>query len=104
MSIAPMLKLFMKSLIPIVMLIALFAACKNNPAQQYGDNLIDAKERAEKAADDANLSIALKSIDTFRAANGRNPESLKELSEFMRVALDSEKYDYDPSTGRISRR
>ena len=82
----------------------LFLACEENPVEQYGSGLMDAYKKAEPAADEANLAMLRQSIQAFRAAQGRFPESLEELQGMTGTPIDAEQYRYDSGTGELSRK
>lgn len=87
-------------------LLALFllSGCEENPVRDYGTGLVETYKSTEKKAGAANLAVAQRTVEAFRAANGRYPESLDELKSFSTIELDPSVYDYDPATGRISPR
>jgi hypothetical protein len=87
-----------------LLLIAFVSGCSENPVRDYGTGLVETYKSTEKEADAANLAVAQRTVEAFRAANGRYPESLEELKSFSTIALDPSVYDYDPATGRISPR
>jgi hypothetical protein len=84
------------------MLMALFLGCEENPVEQYGTGLVDAYKKAEPAADAANLAMLRQSVQAFRAANGRFPESLEELQGMTGTPIDPQLYLYNPETGELS--
>ena len=85
-------------------LMLFFLGCKENPVEQYGTGLVDAYKKAEPAADEANVAMLRQSIQAFRAAQGRFPESLEELEGMTGTSIDPEQYLYDPGTGQLSRK
>lgn len=78
------------------------AACEENPGKEYGRSVVRSIERAETAADAANLNTLRKSIESYRALNGTYPENIDEIASSM--GLDASRYDYDPATGRVTLR
>jgi hypothetical protein len=75
---------------------------EKNPVQQYGDTLVHGYKSAQKVEKDANLQQLQRSAYEFQAANGRYPADLKELGEFTKITIDSNKYNYDPATGGVT--
>ncbi len=80
----------------------LFSACDKNPVEEYGTKTVDAYKASRKFGDATSIDNLRNAIQGFRAANGRYPESLKELGEFAGMELSEERYDYDPKTGSIT--
>jgi hypothetical protein len=74
------------------------AACEENPAKEYGTTVVRTIDRADRAADSANLAALKQSVQAYYAANGRYPESLDELG----IGIDSSHFDYDPATGTVT--
>jgi hypothetical protein len=85
-----------------IMLLALslaaLSACKDDSAEEFSKTVVVPIERAERAADSANLSALSKSVEAYRATNGRYPESLDELG----TGIDTSRFDYDPATGKVT--
>jgi hypothetical protein len=88
----------------LAFVLCLSAACRENPVEEYGTDLVDSYEHSRKAGDAASLEGAKRSITVYRATEGRYPAGLEEISASMGTELDPAVYDYDPSTGRISLR
>lgn len=86
-----------------VFLLAL-ASCSDekNPAQQYGNTMIESYKSAQKLDAKVNVQQVQKSIQEFHAANGRFPADLNEVSSFNGISLKSDHYDYNPSTGILT--
>ena len=92
-------------IITVLLLVAPVFGCKeksSNPVQEYGNTLIDSYERAQRTADTTNLAIFRRSVQAYRSANGKNPESLQDLENFLGEKIDPDKYEYDPETGVIN--
>jgi len=85
-----------------VLCLMAFSSCEENPVQEYGRGLTGALEKADTAADSANLDALRKSISAYRASEDRYPESLAEITSAM--GLDPARFDYDPATGRVALR
>lgn len=80
------------------------ASCNNdkNPAQQYGNTMVQSLKSAKKLDATVNVLEVKKSIQEFYAANNRYPADLNELSTFNGMTLKSDQYDYDPATGNLT--
>ncbi len=74
----------------------------NNPVSDYGDALLGARQRAQEGAEIANLDAIKKSIEAYRAANDKYPESLKDIEGLLGSPVDFSKYDYNPQTGAVA--
>jgi hypothetical protein len=88
------------------MVLPLLIACEKkskNPVEEYGTALIGSYKHAQNAAVAANLYAVKKSVQAYRAAYGKYPETLDELKkESMGSDIDMSGYDYDPETGAVS--
>lgn len=73
----------------------------NNPAQQYGNTMMQSYKSAQKLDAKVNVAQVQKSIQEFYAANGRYPADLNELSSFSGLTLKSDHYDYNPVDGTL---
>jgi hypothetical protein len=80
------------------------ASCNNdkNPAQQYGNTLVQPLKSAKKLDATVNVQEVRKSIQEFYAANGKYPADLNEVSTFNGMMLKSDQFDYDPATGNLT--
>ena len=76
--------------------------CTNNPAQQYGNAVVQPLKSAKKLDATVNVLEVKKSIQEFYAANGRFPADLGELATFNGMTLKSDQFDYDPATGNLT--
>jgi len=74
---------------------------EKNPAQQYGNTMVESAKSARKLDATVNVQQVKKSILEFHEANGRFPSDLDEVTRFNGMSLKSDKYEYDPETGRI---
>lgn len=72
-----------------------------NPAQQYGNTMVQSLKSAKSVENKVNVEEVRKSIQEFYAANGRYPAELNELLTFNGITLKSDKYDYNPATGTL---
>jgi hypothetical protein len=90
----------------LVSFIALFSlvSCSDdkNPAQQYGNTMMQSYKSAQKLDAKVNVQQVQKSIQEFNAANGRYPADLKELISFSGLMLKSDQYCYDPASGALT--
>ncbi len=84
--------------------VLVIAACtdEKNPAQQYGNTMVQTYKNAQKFEKKVDLQQAQKSVQEFYAANGRYPADLKELSSFSGLPLDAEQYDYNSADGVLT--
>lgn len=91
----------------IVMLTAL-AVCSSceskNPVEQYGDDVTKAYKRTQQFGSRMEVKNLQDAIRSFQVMNGRYPNDLKEIEQFIGTPLDSGKYEYDPSTGTVAAR
>ncbi len=76
--------------------------CKENPVDEYGDNVIKSYKRTEQFSREVSLKNIQRSINAFYTANNRYPNDLTELEGFMGTKIDINIYNYDHSTGIIS--
>jgi hypothetical protein len=82
--------------------LALFACTDDkNPAQQYGNTMVDALKTTKKVEKRVNVLEVQRSIQEYHAANGRYPADLNEVAAFNGMALEGDRYDYDPATGAL---
>jgi hypothetical protein len=89
----------------IIFILIFSFACKEKPRtafDDYGDALIDSYKRGQKAVAIANLDAVEKAVSMYYAENGKYPETLEDINDYMRSDIDMSKYDYDPDTGRVS--
>ena len=82
----------------------IIASCNDdkNPARQYGNTMVHSLKSAKKFDATVNVLEVNKSIQEYYAANGRYPADLNELSTFNGMTLNSDQYDYDPTTGSLT--
>lgn len=79
------------------------ASCDDkNPAQQYGNTMVQSLKNARKLDNKVNVQEVRKSIQEFYAANGRYPADLNEISAFNGMTLKSDQYEYNPETGTLT--
>ena len=92
-------------ILSLVFLLFLLLGCEEkpkNPVAEYGDALIDSYQRGKNAGDKANLDALKKAVESYRATNGRLPESLEDVKEFIGSGIDLSKYTYSSETGTVS--
>lgn len=94
----------MRPVITLFLIMLVLAGCDSNPAQQYGDTLIDAKRRAEATAVKADLNAVRTALEGYKAEKGAYPASLAEVSVISRQPLPADRFSYDPATGEIKER
>jgi hypothetical protein len=94
--------MFRLPFIIVLLLSVAVISCKDNPVDDYGTTVVDKYKSTERLADQVSLQNIQQSVTTFRLTNGRFPEDLEELSDFTGTTLDPEKYDYNPSTGKVT--
>ena len=94
----------MKGILFACLLASLFVGCESNPVEKVGEELLVSYNRSRDAADEANLQAMQRCIRTYRALNGRYPESLEELKDSASSGFDPGLYDYDPRTGHLTAR
>jgi len=92
-------------IIPLGLCLALFGCTDDkNPAQQYGNTMVQSLKTAKKVEKQVNVLDVQKSIQEFNAANGRYPADLNEVAAFNGMVLESDKYDYDAATGALTQK
>ena len=94
-------KLVLVALLPLVVV-----GCgeSQNPAQQYGKEVIDAKGRAERVRAQADLKALETAVQQYSIDKGRFPGELTELPLVRRQRINPDLYVYDPATGNIQLR
>ena len=88
-----------------VIILSVFISCEqqqDNPVTLYGDSLVGSLKKGRSAAEDANLDAVKKTVQAYRAANGRYPSSLDEIKDMIGSNLDLSRYDYNPENGTVS--
>lgn len=94
----------MKAILLGCLAVLLLAGCDRNPVEEFGEQMMVSYERASETADEATLQALRRSIRSYRALNGRYPESLEELQAAVGAGVDLEAYAYDPETGSLNPR
>ena len=94
----------MKGIVFACLVGLLFVGCERNPVEEFGQGMMVSYERSKDAADEASLRAIQRYIRSYRALNGRYPESLEELQGSVSGNFDLDRYDYDPRTGSLTLR
>ena len=64
--------------------------------------MVNSLKTAKKVEKKVNVLEVQKSIQEYYAANGRYPADLNEVTAFNGIALETDRYDYDPATGTLT--
>ena len=94
----------MKGIFLACLVALFFAGCDRNPVEEFGEEMLVSYERSRGAADEASLQAIQRYIRSYRAINGRYPESIEELESSLGTGYDLEPYDYDPGSGTLTLR
>ena len=94
----------MKRMLFACLVVLLFAGCDRNPVEEFGGQMMVSYDKSRSAADEASLQAIQRYIRSYRALNGRYPESIEELQASLGAQYDLEPYDYDPETGTLTAR
>jgi hypothetical protein len=70
--------------------------------EDAGKGVTDTLQNSKDAGAAASLKNFESAIAAFKAANGKFPADLKELSDFSGTAASPDVYNYDPETGKIT--
>ncbi len=79
----------------------MFGCEQKNPVSEYGNSLISAYEKGKKGGEEANLKNVRDAIRAYHAANGKYPETTKEIEDIMGSQVNFDLYQYNPETGDI---
>jgi len=94
----------MKGII-LASLVALFVVgCDRSPVEEFADEMLASYEISKGTAEEASLQALQRYIQSYRAVNGRYPESIEELESALGTGYDLEPYDYDPGSGTLTMR
>ncbi|MFQ5847433.1 MAG: hypothetical protein ACE5IQ_07110 [Candidatus Methylomirabilales bacterium] len=98
-----MVKKHIGALIVVGMLLLLLGGCgeSQNPIEEYGKEVIQAKGRAERVRAQADLQVLKTAIQQYYVERGRFPVSLTDLPLVQNQGIDPTLYAYDPATGSI---
>ncbi len=80
---------------------SMFGCEQKNPVSEYGDALISSYEKGKKGGEEANLKNIRDAIQAYNAANGKYPETTKEIEGMMGSPINFDLYQYNPETGEI---
>ena len=94
----------MKGLLFACLIALLFAGCDRHPVEEFGNEMLVSYEKSRTAADEAGLRAIQRFIRSYRALNGKYPESIEELQTSLGAQYDLSPYDYDPETGTLTAR
>ena len=86
------------------LVVLFFTGCDGNPVEEFGGQMMVSYDKSRSAADEASLQAIQRYIRSYRALNGRYPESIEELQASLGAQYDLEPYDYDPETGTLTAR
>lgn len=78
--------------------------CDGNPVEDVAEELMVSYDRSRDAADEASLQATQRYIRSYRALNGKYPESLEEIQGSIGPGFDPDLYLYDPRTGSLTAR
>lgn len=94
--------------IPIVVIGSLIItlSCKDTPrsVEKYEETVADTLKSTREFGDKVTLQRLQQAVTTYRLTKGRFPGNLHELGNFVGETVDSNKYDYDPSSGKLDPR
>lgn len=91
----------------MAILLLLFTACREkpkNPAAEYGDALIRAKDRSSQVVEQTDIEAVKRALREYNAANGRYPSELRDIEQMVGKTIDPNRFDYDPESGYVSLR
>jgi hypothetical protein len=93
-----------KTCFPVVVVIfaLVLAGCKQNPAEEYGDALLDSMDRGRATVNLANMKSLQDAVRMYHLENGRYPDTLEDVAGFMNSQTDFDLYNYDSRTGRVT--
>ena len=100
-----MKKGWIKLLFSIMLATIFLLACDEkpkNPVSEYGDAMVGAYKRGQRAGEEADFDAIKKTIQAYYAANEEYPKSLKEIEGMLQKPIDPNKYEYDPQTGTVT--
>ena len=94
----------MKRIVLACMVALFLVGCDRSPVEEFADEMLVSYEISKGAADQASLQAIQRYIRSYRAVNGRYPESMEELESSLGTGYDLEPYDYDPGSGTLALR
>jgi peptidoglycan/xylan/chitin deacetylase (PgdA/CDA1 family) len=94
----------MKGILLACLVVFFFVGCDRSPVEEFVDEMLVSYDKAGAAADEASLQAIQRYIRSYRAVNGRYPESMEELESSLGTGYDLEPYDYDPGSGTLTLR
>lgn len=78
--------------------------CKKDPIKETAEGLVDSYEGSKMAAARATLKSMQDAVRAYHAENNTYPGTLEEVAGLMSSSVDTDQYEYDPSTGQVSLR
>ena len=94
----------MKGILLACLVALLFVGCDRSPVEEFADEMLVSYDKSQAAADEASLQAIQRYIRSYRAVNGRYPESIEELESALGTGYDLGPYDYDPGSGNLTMR
>ena len=94
----------MKGIFLACLVALFFVGCDRSPVEEFADEMLVSYERSRTAADEASLQAIQRYLRSYRAINGKYPESMEELESSLGTGYDLEPYDYDPGGGTLTLR
>ena len=94
----------MKGIILACLVALFFVGCDRSPVEEFAEEMLVSYEISKGAAEEASLQAIQRYIRSYRAINGRYPESMEELESSLGTGYDVEPYDYDPGSGTLTLR
>ena len=94
----------MKGILLACLVALFFVGCDRSPVEEFAEEMLASYEISKGAADQASLQAIQRYIRSYRAVNGRYPESMEDLESSLGAGYDLEPYDYDPGGGTLTMR
>jgi len=69
--------------------------------EERGKEVIRAYDRTEKIAGQESLRNIKTAIRSYHALNGKYPETLEDIENFIGSSVDPELYEYNPEDGEL---
>ena len=92
----------MKGILLACLVALFFVGCDRSPVEEVADEMLVSYKIYRTAADEASLQAIQRYIRSYRAMNGRYPESMEELESSIGRGYDLDPYDYDPGSGTLT--
>jgi hypothetical protein len=94
----------MKGTLLACLVVLFLVGCDRSPVEEFADEMLVSYDKSQAAADEASLQAIQRYIRSYRAVNGRYPESIEELERALGTGYDLGPYDYDPGSGTLTMR